>query len=40
MGICQDIGGLTTQRIDNQVKECVWEIAQSLSIINKQGGGP
>jgi len=39
MGICQDKGGLTTQRIDNTVKEHVWDIGQSMSIINKQGGG-
>jgi len=40
MGIWQDKGGLTTQRIDNKVRECVWEIAQSMSIVNKQGAGP
>jgi len=40
MGIWQDEGGLTTQRIDNKVRECVWEITQSMSIINKQGTGP
>ena len=40
MGIWQDKGGLTTQRIDNKVRERVWEIAQSMSIINKQGAGP
>jgi len=34
------MGGLTTQRIDNTVVERIWEIAQSLSIINKQGAGP
>jgi hypothetical protein len=27
---------LTTKWIDNQVRECIWEIAQSMSIINKQ----
>jgi len=40
MGIWQDTGGLTTQRIDNKVREHVWDIAQSMNIINKQGGGP
>jgi len=40
MGIWQDEGGLTTQRIDNTVRECIWAIALSLSIINKQGTGP
>ena len=40
MRIWQDKGGLTTQRIDNRVRERVWEIAQSMSIINKQGAGP
>ena len=40
MGIWQDKGGLTTQRIDNNVRERDWEIAQSMSIINKQGAGP
>jgi hypothetical protein len=40
MGIWQDKGGLTTQRMDNKVRERVWEIAQSMSIINKQGAGP
>jgi len=40
MGIWQDKGGLTTQQIDNKVRERVWEIAQSMSIIIKQGAGP
>ena len=40
MGIWQDKGGLTTQQIENKVMECVWEIAQSMRIINKQGAGP
>jgi hypothetical protein len=40
MGIWQDKGGLTTQWIDNKVRERIWEIAQSMSIINKQGVGP
>jgi len=37
MGIGQDKGGLTTQRIDNEVRECVREISQSTNIINKLG---
>jgi len=37
MGICQDKGGLTTQRIDNKSRERVWGIAQSMGIINNQG---
>jgi hypothetical protein len=40
IGIWQDTGGLTTQWIDNNVREHVWEIAQSMSIINRQGAGP
>ena len=40
MGIWQDEGGLTTQRKDNKVRECNWEIAQSMSILNEQGAGP
>ena len=40
MVIWDDRGGLTTQRMDNKVREHIWEIAQSMSIINKQGGGP
>jgi hypothetical protein len=40
MGIWQDNGGIITQWIDNQVREHVWEIAQSKSIMNKQGVGP
>ena len=40
MGIWQDKGGLTTQRMNNKVRERIWEIAQSISIINKQGAGP
>jgi hypothetical protein len=39
MGIWQDKGGLTTQQIDNKVGERAWEIAQSMSIIIKQGTG-
>jgi len=30
---------MTTQQIDNKVRESVWEIAQSMRIINKQGPG-
>jgi len=40
MGIWQDKGGLTTQRMDNKVRQRVWEIGQSMSIINKQGASP
>jgi len=40
IGIWQNKCGLTTQRIDNKVREHVWEIAQSMSIINKQGASP
>jgi len=40
LGIWQDKGGLTTQQIDNKVRERVWEISQCMSIINKQGTGP
>jgi len=36
MGILQNKDGLTTQQIDNKVREQVWEIAKSRSIINKQ----
>jgi len=37
MGIWQEKGGLTTRWKHNKVRECVWEIAQSMSISNKQG---
>jgi len=40
MGIWQDEGGLTTQRMDHKVREHVWEISQSMSIINNQGACP
>jgi hypothetical protein len=40
MGIWLDKGDLTTQRIDNQVREHVREITKSMGIINKQGSGP
>jgi len=40
MEIWQDKGGLTTQRIDNKVRERICEIAQSMSIINEQGTRP
>ena len=36
MGIWKDMCGLTTQQMENEVTEPVWEIAQSLSIVNKQ----
>jgi hypothetical protein len=39
MGIWQDKGDLTTQQIDNQVREGVWAIVWSMSIMNKQGTG-
>jgi len=39
MGIWQDKDGLTTQQIHSRVREHIWEIAQSMSIINKQGAG-
>jgi len=37
MGIRQENGGLTKQQKDNTVRECIWEIAQSMSISNKPG---
>jgi hypothetical protein len=40
MGIWQDKCGLTIQQRDNKVREPVWEIAQSMSIIKKQGASP
>jgi len=40
MRIWQDKGGLSTQQIDNKLRERVWEISQSMSMINKQGAGP
>jgi len=40
MGIRQDKGGLTTQQIDNEVRERIWDIVQSMSIIIKQGTSP
>jgi len=40
IGIWQDKGVLTTQWIDNKVRERIWEIAQSISIINNQGTSP
>jgi hypothetical protein len=40
MGIRQDKGGLTTQRMDNKVRERVWETAPSMSIIDMQCAGP
>jgi hypothetical protein len=40
MGIWQDNGGLTTQQLENKVRERILEIAQCMIIINKQGAGP
>jgi len=40
IGIRQEKGGLRIQRIDNKVIERIWEIAQSMSIMNKQGASP
>lgn len=40
IGIWQDRSGLTTQRIDNTVRKCIYDIAQSLSIIHIEGAGP
>jgi len=39
MGICQEKGDWTTQWKDNKVRQCIWEIAQSMSISNTQGVG-
>jgi hypothetical protein len=39
MGIWQDKSGLTTQRMDNKLRERICEIAQDMSIINKQDAG-
>ena len=36
IGIRQDMGGIKTQQIDNIVWECILEITESMSIINKQ----
>jgi hypothetical protein len=40
MEVSQIQGGLTRKWKDNHVRECVWEIAQSMSIINMQDIGP
>jgi hypothetical protein len=40
MGILHDMGGLTTQWIDNVVNEHYWEIAQFMSSSSKQEFGP
>jgi hypothetical protein len=40
MGIWQNKGGLTTQGIDNKVREQGWEIVQSMSCINQKGASP
>jgi hypothetical protein len=39
MRICQDKGGLTTQWMDNKVRERVWAIAKSMRTINNHGAG-
>jgi len=39
-GIWQGKGCETTQQKDTKVRECVWELAQSMCIINTQGTGP
>ena len=38
--IWQDKGSLTTEWIDNKVRECIWVLVQSMRIINKQGTQP
>jgi len=40
MGNWQEKGGVTIQWKDNKVWEHIWEIAQSMTISNKQGTGP
>jgi len=40
MGIWHDKGSLKTQQIDNKVRERICEIAQSISIMDKDGAGP
>jgi len=40
MGIWRGKGGLTTQHKDNQVRERLCEIAQSIRISNNHGAGP
>jgi len=40
IGSWQEKGGLTTQQKENKVRERVWEIAQSMSISNKEGTCP
>jgi len=40
MGVWWDKGDLTTQQINDKVRECFWEITQSVTFINKQGPGP
>jgi len=40
MRIWQDRGGLTTQWIDNEVRERVCEIAKPISVMNRQGAAP
>jgi hypothetical protein len=38
--IWQNKGVLTTQTIENDIREHVWDIAQSMSFVNKQVAGP
>jgi hypothetical protein len=40
MAIWHDKSGLTTQWIENKVRECVWEIALYMGIINKHSASP
>jgi len=40
MGIWQEKWGLTTQWMDNQVRECIWKIILSIIISNKLGDSP
>jgi len=39
MGSWQEKGGLTMQQKDNQVREHVWEMTQSISVNNQLGTG-
>lgn len=40
IAIWQDEGGLTIQLIDIKVNNSVWEISQSMYLINMQSAGP
>jgi hypothetical protein len=40
MAMWQDKGGLITRRMDNDVRECTWEIPKVKTIINKHGASP